>query len=64
MASWGDYIQLQLLSTGHVNQAMIINRNDGTTWATTPEFHLRKYTAPISVEVYHNRKIFIIFYRN
>lgn len=50
MASWEDYIQLHLINTGHVNQAMIMNKKDGRCWATTPEFHLRKYTAPVSVE--------------
>ena len=59
MASWGDYIQLHLLNSGHVAQAMILNKNDGTTWATSPAFHLRKYNARINIEVYSKNKLYI-----
>lgn len=38
--SWQEYIDLNLIGSGHISEAIILSSLDGTTWATSPGFEL------------------------
>ncbi len=49
-ATWQDYVNSQLVGTSHVDQALMCGKNDGTVWASTPDFLPRLYEAQVTQE--------------
>lgn len=47
-ATWQQYVDTQLVSTGSVDQAIIIGKSDGAVWANTPEFLPRLYEGVVT----------------
>lgn len=57
MVKWQDYLESQLISTGNVDQAMLIGKTDATVWAETGEFLPRLYEGTVTEDDGSEKKV-------
>ena len=49
-SNWQQFVDLLLIGKGNVSDALICSAESGDTWASTKDFGLKKYSAPIMDE--------------